>query len=344
MSLTMHVYYFQMQPFTIAGLKGRHITSTIFHSNRAPATVLMTAPHTTVISQATADHPPSAVKHTYSDIDNMINALPSANTNNINLSSVLVKDEGLTRFDSILNDSRELHLSNTASAIVHSAGNATQVIRRVCYDDDKRDNRFLIDEPDALIAGDDAKMIAEDNSSRDATMESMVGDVDDDRSSPERHAELFWESNSASERSESRRPMDFSSDSEKCCKSPSYDETNSTDSSGVGTHMRLDSVIKDARGLERSASADGSSADDTHPPLRTYPPKRMYHPLDGEVERSLSGKTRAGERSPDSLEVRRRASGRGVVKRGCHCCNGSPAPPRPKKPRQRKPTMDFTTN
>ncbi|KAL0859589.1 hypothetical protein ABMA27_010722 [Loxostege sticticalis] len=329
----------EVQPFTIAGLKGRHITSTIFHSNRAPATVLMTAPQTTVISQATADggsH--NTVKY---DIDNMINSLPSTNGNNINLSSVLVKDEGLTRFDSILNDSRELHLSNTASAIVHSAGNATQVIRRVCYDDDKRDNRFLMDEPDALIAGDDAKMIAED-SSRDATLESMAGDVDDDRSSPERHAELFWESNSASERSESRRPLDFSSDSEKCCKSPSYDETNSTDSSGVGTHMRLDSVIKDARGIERSGSADGSSADDTHPPLRTYPPKRTYHPLDGEVERSLSGKTRAGERSPDSLEVRRRASGRGVVKRGCHCCNGSPAPPRPKKSRQRKPTMDFT--
>ncbi|XP_053619198.1 uncharacterized protein LOC128680224 isoform X2 [Plodia interpunctella] len=325
-----------VQPFTIAGLKGRHITSTIFHSNRAPATVLMTAPQTTVISQATAD--PHAVKY---DLDHMINSLPSSH--NINLSSVLVKDDGLTRFDSILNDSRELHLTHTASAIVHSTGNATQVIRRVCYDDKRdRDTSFLMDEPDALIAGDDAKMVAED-SSRDATLESMA-DVDDDRSSPERHTELFWESNSASERSESRRPLDFSSDSDKCCKSPSYDETNSTDSSGVGTHMRLDSVIKDARGIERSGSADGSSADDTHPPLRTYPPKRTYHPLEGEMERSLSGKTRAGERSPDSVEVRRRASGRGVVKRGCHCCNGSPspAPPRPKKSRQRKPTMDFT--
>ncbi|XP_013190936.1 uncharacterized protein LOC106135241 [Amyelois transitella] len=328
-----------VQPFTIAGLKGRHITSTIFHSNRAPATVLMTAPQTTVISQAAAE---PAAQHVKYDIDNMINSLPSSH-NNINLSSVLVKDDGLTRFDNILNDSRELHLTNTASAIVHSTGNATQVIRRVCYDDKRdRDSSFLMDEPDALIAGDDAKMIAED-SSRDATLESMA-DVDDDRSSPERHTELFWESNSASERSESRRPLDFSSDSDKCCKSPSYDETNSTDSSGVGTHMRLDSVIKDARGIERSGSADGSSADDTHPPLRTYPPKRMYHPLEGEMERSLSGKTRAGERSPDSLEVRRRASGRGVVKRGCHCCNGSPAPPRPKKSRQRKPTMDFHTN
>ncbi|KAI8425752.1 hypothetical protein MSG28_011535 [Choristoneura fumiferana] len=322
----------EVQPFTITGLKGRHITSTIFHSNSAPATVLMAAPQATVISQA-----PDSVKY---EIENMIN-MPSSHNNDVNLSSVLVKDDGLTRFDNILTDSRELHLTNTTSAIVHSSGNATQVIRRVCYEDDKRerDTRFLIDEPDNLIAGDDAKMIAED-SSRDATLESMA-DVDDDRSSPERHAELFWESNSASERSESRRPLDFSSDSDKCCKSPSFDETNSTDSSGVGTHMRLDSVIKEARGRERSGSADGSSADDTHPPLRTYPPKRLYHPMEGEAERSLSGKTRAGERSPDSLEVRRRASGRGVVKRGCHCCNGSPAPPRPKKPRQRKPTLDF---
>ncbi|XP_045779996.1 uncharacterized protein LOC123877364 isoform X10 [Maniola jurtina] len=329
----------EVQPFTISGLKGRHITSTIFHAGRAPATVLVTAPQTTVISQANPDHAmPNNVK--YANMDQIINSSPVTH-GNLNLSSVLVKDDGLTKFDNILTDSRELHLSNTASAIVHATGNATQVIRRVCYEDDKRDTRFLMDEPDAIIAGDDAKMIAED-SSRDATLESIAGDVDDDNSSPERHAELFWESNSASERSESRRPMDFSSDSEKCCKSPSFDETNSTDSSGVGTHMRLDSVIKNARGIERSGSADGSSADDTHPPLRTYPAKRMYHALDGEVERSMSGKTRAGERSPDSLEVRRRASGRGVVKRGCHCCTGSPAPPRPKKPRQRKPAMDFT--
>ncbi|KAJ2941019.1 hypothetical protein O0L34_g13148 [Tuta absoluta] len=323
-----------VHPFTMSNLKSRHITSTIFHSHRAPATVLMTAPQATVISQA-APETSNPVK--YSEIDNMIHNIPSTHTNNINLASVLVKDDGLTRFDNILTDSRELHLSHTASAIVHPSGNATQVIRRVCYDD-KRGRDFLMDEPDALIAGDDAKMVAED-SSRDATLESMGEDVDDDNSSPERQGELFWESNSASERSESRRPMEFSSDSEKCCKSPSFDETNSTDSSGVGSHMRLDSVIKEARGIERSGSADGSSADDAHPPLRTYPPKRLYHSIEGEMERSLSGKTRAGERSPD-LEVRRRASGRGVVKRGCHCCNGSPAPtpPRPKKPRQRKPT------
>lgn len=194
-----------------------------------------------------------------------------------------------------------------------------------------------MDESDGLIAGDDAKMIAED-SSRDATLES-IADGDDDNSLPERHAELFWESNSASERSESRRPMDYnSSDSEKCCKSP-FDETNSTDSSGVGTHMRLDSVIKEARLIERA----GSGSSDDHPPLRTYPAKRMYHNPDGDVERSLSGKTRAGfqEDRSESLEVRRRASGRGVVKRGCHCCNGSPVPPRPKKPKK-KPTIDFT--
>lgn len=332
------IYFLQVQPFTITGVKGRQI-STIFHANRAPATVLMTAPQTTVISQATA-----ATSHSvkYADLDNIIDHvehIPGPHNNNMNLSSVLVKDDGLTRFDNILTDTRELHLSNTASAIVHSV-NTTQVIRRVCYDDKReRDTSFLMDEPDALIAGDDAKMTAED--SRDATLEPMRGDVDDDNSSPERHAELFWESNSASERSEGRRPLDFSSDSDKCCKSPLYD-TNSTDSSGVGTHMRLDSVIKEAR-LERSGSADGSSADDTHPPLRTYPPKRMYHTMEGETERSLSGKTRAGERSPD-LEVRRRASGRGVVKRGCLCCNGSPTPQRPKKPRQRKPTMDFTSH
>ncbi|CAH2099092.1 unnamed protein product [Euphydryas editha] len=333
----------EVQPFTITGLKGRHITSTIFHAGRAPATVLVTAPQTTVISQATPDNANNANNNLkFANINQIINS-SSVTHGNLNLSSVLVKDDGLTKFDSILTDSRELHLSNTASAIVHSTGNATQVIRRVCYEEDKRDTRFLMDEPEALIAGDDAKMIAED-SSRDATLESIAGDVDDDNSSPERHAELFWESNS--ERSESRRPLESSSDSEKCCKSPSYDETNSTDSSGVGTHMRLDSVIKDARGIERSGSADGSSADDTHPPLRTYPAKRMYHTIDGEIERSMSGKTRAGfqEERSESLEVRRRASNRGVVKRGCHCCNGSPAPPKPKKPRQKKPTMDFTSN
>ncbi|XP_063370256.1 uncharacterized protein LOC134658501 [Cydia amplana] len=309
----------EVQPFTIAGIKGRHITSTIFHSNSAPATVLMTAPQATVISQA----PEHSVKY---EIENMINSMPGSHNNDINLSSVLVKDDGLTRFDNILTDSRELHLTNTASAIVHSSGNATQVIRRVCYDDKReRDARYLIDEPDNLIAGDDAKMIAED--SRDATLESMA-----DGSSPERHAELFWESNSASERSEGRRPLDFSSDSDKGCKSP-FDETNSTDSSGVGP-MRLDSVIKEARTRERSGSGDGSSADDA-PPLRTYPPKRPYH--EAEAERSVSGKTRAGERSPG---VRRR-----VVRRGCPCCPGEPQPPppRPKKPRQRKPTLDFNT-
>ncbi|XP_061380233.1 uncharacterized protein LOC116776059 isoform X3 [Danaus plexippus] len=284
----------EIQPFTITGLKGRHITSTIFHATRAPATVLVSAP-------------PTVISH------------------------------GEAFRDDVINDTRELHLTHTASAIVHSTGNATQVIRRVCWDE-RRDNRWM-DEPEGLIAGDDAKMVAEDNS-RDATLESMAGDVDDGNSTPEPHNELYWESNSASERSESRRPLDFSSDSEKCCKSP-YEETNSTDSSGLGTHMRLDSVIKDARGIEMSGSADGSSADDAHP-IRTYPAKRLYS-IEG-MERSMTGKTRAGERSPDIMEVRRRASGRGVVKRGCHCCNGSPAPLRPKKSRQKKPNVDFPTH
>lgn len=299
----------------------------------------MTAPQTTVISQAIGEGTsvPNTVK--YSDIENMIDALPSVHENN--LPSVLVKDDGISRFDSILTDSRELHLSNTASAIVHSTGNAAQVIRRVCCEDNKRDRdvTYLVDDSHPLIAGDDAKLMTEDTS-RDGTMESMHGGVEEDRSSPERHTELFWESNSASERSESRRPLDFSSDSDKCCKSP-FEETNSTDSGGVGSHLRLDSVIKEARGLDRSHGADCSSADDTHhPPLRTYPPKRLYHSMDGELDRSLSGKTSVGD-----LEVRRRASARGVVKRGCQCCNGSPAPPRPKKSRQKKLiATDFTTN
>lgn len=316
-----------MQPFTISGLKGRHITSAIFHANRAPGTVLMSAPQTTVISQASAEGGAAHVK--YADIDNMINSLPGPHHNNINLSSVLVKDDGLTRFDGILNDNRELHLSNTVSHIVHATGNnTTQVIRRVCYGNKREQaSRFLMDESDQIMANHHAKMMED---SRD------FGDVEDDESSPDR-TELFWESNSTSER-ETRRPLDFSSDSDKCCKSPSFEENNSTDSSGLGAHMRLDSVIKEARGIERRGSADGSSADDTHaPPLRTYPPKRMYHALD--AQRSLSGKTRA----PDA-EGRRRASGRGVVKRGCHCCSGSPAPPRPKKPRQRKPNIDFAAN
>ncbi|CAK1546669.1 unnamed protein product [Leptosia nina] len=308
----------ELQPFTIANVKGRHMTSTIFHASRAPATVLVTAPQTTVISQATPD---GGIQNNLKYPDTPTNSQQGS------IPSVLVKDNGVSKLDSMLN--RELHLSNTASTIIHSG--ATQVIRRVCYDEEKTDPRFL--ESHALI-GEDAKMTED---SRDATLESMA-DVDDDRSSPERNTEMFWESNSTSERSEGRRPLDFSSDSDKCCKSP-FEETNSTDSSGIGTHiMRLDSVIKDARGIERSGSADGSSADDTHPPLRTYPPKR-YHPP--EAERSTSGKTRAGERSPDSMESRRRASNRGVVKRGCHCCNGSPAPPKPKKSRPRKPNTEF---
>ncbi|KPJ14682.1 hypothetical protein RR48_04508 [Papilio machaon] len=328
----------EMHPYTVSEIKSRHITSTIFHASRAPATVLM-GPQTTVISQASHDSPHIQHNIRYTHMDNIINA-PVSQQHNLNLSTVLVKDDGLTRYDSILTDSRELHLSNTASAIVHSVGNATQVIRRVGYDDDKRDPRFLIDDPDTLMGGDDAKMMGED-SSREA-FESMSGDVDYDRSSPERQTELYWESNSVADRLESRRPMDFSSDSEKCCKSPPYEENNSTDSSGMSTQVRLDSVIKDARGIDRSGSADGSSADDALPPLRTYPAKRVYHhPVDRESGRSLSGKTRAGERL-DSLDVRRRASGRGVVKRCCHCCSGSPLPPRPKKPKPRKPSLDYS--
>lgn len=324
-----------MHPYTVTGIKSRHITSTIFHASRAPATVLM-GPQTTVISQASHDSPHIQHNVRYSHMDNVINT-PASHHHNLNLNTVLVKDDGLTRYDSILTDSRELHLSNTASAIVHSVGNATQVIRRVGYDDDKRDSRFLMDD-DTMMTGDDSKMMGEDNS-REA-LESMCGDVDY-RSSPERQTELYWESNSVVDHSESRRQMDFSSDSEKCCRSPPYEENNSTDSSGMSTQVRLDSVIKDARGMDRSGSADGSSADDTLPPLRTYPAKRVYHhPVDRDTGRSLSGKTRAGE-GLDILDVRRRASGRGVVKRCCHCCSGSPLPPRPKKPKPRKPSLDY---
>ncbi|XP_013148754.1 PREDICTED: uncharacterized protein LOC106111274 [Papilio polytes] len=325
----------EMHPYTVTGIKSRHITSTIFHASRAPATVLM-GPQTTVISQASHDSPHIQHNVRYSHMDNVINT-PASHHHNLNLNTVLVKDDGLTRYDSILTDSRELHLSNTASAIVHSVGNATQVIRRVGYDDDKRDSRFLMDD-DTMMTGDDSKMMGEDNS-REA-LESMCGDVDY-RSSPERQTELYWESNSVVDHSESRRQMDFSSDSEKCCRSPPYEENNSTDSSGMSTQVRLDSVIKDARGMDRSGSADGSSADDTLPPLRTYPAKRVYHhPVDRDTGRSLSGKTRAGE-GLDILDVRRRASGRGVVKRCCHCCSGSPLPPRPKKPKPRKPSLDY---
>ncbi|XP_013174696.1 PREDICTED: uncharacterized protein LOC106123108 isoform X1 [Papilio xuthus] len=328
----------EMHPYTISEVKSRHVTSTIFHASRAPGTVLM-GPQTTVISQASHDSPHIQHNVRYTHMENIINP-PVAQQHNLNLSTVLVKDDGLTRYDSILTDSRELHLSNTASAIVHSVGNATQVIRRVGYDDDKRDPRFLMDDTDTLMDGDHAKMMGED-SSREA-LESMSGDVDYDRLSPERPPELYWESNSMMDRLESRRHMDYSSDSEKCCKSPPYDENNSMDSYGLmGPQVRLDSVIKDARGIDRSGSADGSSADDAMPPLRTYPAKRVYHhPGDRDPGRSLSGKTRAGERL-DSMDVRRRASGRGVVKRCCHCCSGSPLPPRPKKPKPRKPTLDY---
>ncbi|GBP86211.1 hypothetical protein EVAR_68018_1 [Eumeta japonica] len=314
----------EVQPFSMSSLKGRHITSTIFHSGTsAPTTVLMTA--------AAANAPLK-----YTDIDNVIDSMAGAELG--------AGPHGLTRFDNMLSDTRELHLGSGSALHTAPAGAAAHVIRRVCYDNDKSAaSRYLLDEPDTLIAGDDPKISVVEDSSRDATLESIA---DDDRSSPERHAELFWESNSASERSESRRPLDFSSDSDKCCKSPSLDETNSTDSSGLGARLRLDTVIKEARGRRRSGSADGSSADDAaHPPVRTYPAKRPPP--------SLTGKTRAGDppHQPQHT-VRRRASGRGVVKRGCHCCNGSPAPPhhtsigigptgagppRPKKPRTRRP-------
>lgn len=274
------------------------------------------APQTTVISQATVEA--SGTQHTvkFTDIDNMINSIPNTQPQ---MPSVLVKDDGLTRFDSILTDSRELHLSNTASAIVHSTGQGTQVIRRVRYDENRRESRYLIEDP----------MEEKVDDNRD--LESMAGD----NSSPERHPELFWESNSASERSEGRRRLDFSSDSDKCCKSPFDDSTDSS----FGNHTRLDSVIKAAR-TERSGS-DGSS--DDHRPLRTYPAKRTHHHPTRDAEQSLSGKTRAGERCMD-VEGRRRASNRGVVKRGCHCCNGSPAPPKPKKSRQKKTPADFTNS
>ncbi|XP_050671787.1 uncharacterized protein LOC126970106 [Leptidea sinapis] len=304
----------ELQPFTIANVKGRHMTSTIFHATRAPATVLVTTPHqSTVISQP-HDTLPHILKFTHTDVHTQ----PTPST-------VLVKDNS-----NVLTDSRELHLSNTASTIIHASSNATQVIRRAYYDDENREQRFLVNDSGVMM--DDVKMT---DDSRNVTLESIVDD--DDRSTPERCSEIFWES-TASERSESRRPLEFSSDSDKCCKSP-FEETNSTDSGGLGTHlMRLDSVIKDARGIERSCSADNSSADDSHPPLRTYPAKRSYHHTENEME-SVSGKTRAGG-SPD-LESRRRASNRGVVKRGCHCCNGSPTPSRPKKPRSRKHNADF---
>lgn len=302
------------------------MTSTIFHAGGGPATVLMSGPQS-VIAQTHQDaHSLPAVKYidNDADIDNIINLPASQSESDLRN---LVKDDGLTRYDMLAD--RELHLSNTASAIVHASG--AQVIKRVCYDDDKRS--FLMDETD-IIAGNDAKMAVAGEDSRDAVLEPIV--ADDDRSSPDR-PELFWESNSASERSV--KQLDYSSDSEKCCKSPSLDETNSTDSSGIGSHIRLDSVIKEARSRDRCGSVDGSSADDTlHPPLRTYPAKRSFHTQ----EHSLSGKTRAGE-CPDSPEVRRRSSIRGVVKRGCHCCNGSPTPSR-KKPRQKKPSMDFNSN
>lgn len=231
----------------------------------------MTTPQTTVISQATAES--SGVHHNaikYTDIDNMINSLPSTHNNNINLSSVLVKDDGLSRFDSLLNDSRESPSSNTASAIVHSSGHTTQVIRRVCYDERRGEA--------GGEAGDDAG-----------------GDAG---SSPERHAELFWDAHSGR--------ADLSSDSDKCCKSPTDDaSTDSSAGAGAGAHLRLDSVIKEARG-----------------PLRTYP-----------APRSLGGKTAPG--GP------RRASARPLVKRGtCLCCVGS-APPRAKRPRPRRAALDF---
>lgn len=228
-------------------------------------------------------------------------------------------NESLTKFDRLLNESRELNLTNTASAIVHSTGNGTQVIRRVQYE--RRDSRYLVDD-DAMIAGD---------SKVDERRDMM-----DDTSSSERHPELFWDTQPRPE----RKRFDFSSDSDKCCKSP-YDETNS-DSSGIGAHMRLDSVIKAAR-TERRRS-DGSSAEESHPPLRTYPPKRTYqhthHSHHHDVDRSVTGKTRATDRCHDVKdESRRRASNRGVVKRGCHCCNGS-TPPKPKKSRPKK-TSDY---
>lgn len=286
------------------------------------------APQTTVISQATIEAAGSQNTVKFSNINNIINTMPSAQrAHNLNMQSVLVKDgnESLTKFDRFLNDSRDLNLtSNPVSAIVHSMGNGTQVIRRVQYEN-RRDSRYLVENSGTIIGG-------ENKMTDDSRNLQSMNDTPS-----ERHPELFWEQT----RTERKR-FDFSSANDKC----TYNETNS-DSSGVGAHTRLDSVIKAARPERRRT--DVLTGEESHPPLRTYPPKRTHqqghhshHPP--EVDRNSTGKTRASDMCLDvKEESRRRASNRGVVKRGCHCCNGLTTTPKPKKSRPKK-NNDYPHN
>ncbi|KOB79432.1 Uncharacterized protein OBRU01_00308 [Operophtera brumata] len=362
-------------PFTIAqGIKARHIT---FHANRGQGTVMM-APQTTVISQATvsSNEPSNTVKFT--DIDNMINSMPCPQPPSI--PSVLkepgmstrplpkfdgLKDPSiaaprpLSKFDSLLTDSKVHHLSSNNSARQIVQG--TQVIRRLRYDEKintKSNTRFHFEEPRRSSVSDEVKMRND---------RAIVESMGDNASSPG-NPELFWDS-TTTERHERRFHF---SESEKVTKSP-FDELLN-DSSAYGPHTRLDSVIKAARPertYERTSFEGISvSGSDESRPLRTYPPKRAHnqHTQDmerhftlktttttthhHELDRSMTTKTthhhdldRTSKKTmPRCQESEgRRRTGRGLVKRGCSCCNGSSAPPK-KRARPKKPPTDFTPN
>lgn len=330
------------------------------------------APQTTVISQATvnSNEPRNTVKFT--DIDNMINSMPCPQPASIPTvlkepamsTRPLPKINGLkdpniaaprqlSKFDSLLTDSK-LHLpaNNTARQIVQG----TQVIRRLRYDE-RTNTRFHFEEPRRSSVSDQVKMRND---------RAIVESMGDNASSPGQ-PELFWDS-TTTERHERRFHF---SESEKVTKSP-FDELLN-DSSAYGPHTRLDSVIKAARPertYERTSFEGISvSGSDESRPLRTYPPKRAHtqHTQDmerhftlktttttthhHELDRSMTTQTthhqeldRTKKTLPRCQESEgRRRTGRGLVKRGCSCCNGSSAPPK-KRARPKKPPTDYTSN
>lgn len=264
----------------------------------------------------------------------------------------------LSKFDSLLTESK-LQLSSNTSArqVVHSTGHGTQVIRRLRYDErtnTRTNTRFHFEEPRRRTSVSDEVKMRNDR--------AMVESMGDNASSPGQ-PELFWDS-TTTERHERRFQF---SESEKVPKSP-FDELLN-DSSAYGPHTRLDSVIKAARPertYERTSfegiSISGSS--DESRPLRTYPPKRVHTQHTQDTERHFTLKTttttthhheldRTTTKTTHHHEVDRtkktrcqesegrRRTGRGLVKRGCSCCNGSESAPPKKRSRPKKPSQEF---
>lgn len=286
-------------PFTIAhGLK-RHLT---FHPNRVPSTVVI-APQASVISQATINSNNCKNTVKFTNIDNIINAMPGPQ--NVTIPSVVVKDgiqtiqnqpksvkkadslkepgtstrqatkldtkeptlKPLSKFDSLLHESK-LRLNQSFQGRQVSG---TQVIRRLDTQrrfserdrPNHRSNSRFFFEEPPRTTP-NLKHIAEEMRLRNDR--AMVESMGDNASSP--GPQLFWDG------PEKRDPLN---DIEKVPKTP-FDELLS-DSSAYGPHTRLDSVIKAARSertLERTTFEGIGVGSEESRPLRTYPAKRTH--------------------------------------------------------------------